>query len=84
MRNLDNDYHSWRQDRYKKFSDEFNNWRSTRSGGQGQGGSGAGSSGSLGASGLGSTGTSSTGSTTTSGVSTAPEGSTGSSTSKHK
>ena len=31
MRNLDNDYQSWRQERYKKFSDEFNTWRSSRS-----------------------------------------------------
>ena len=30
MRTLDNDYQTWRQERYKKFSDEFNTWRSSR------------------------------------------------------
>ena len=38
MRNLDNDYHTWRQDRYRKFADEFNSWRASRSGGHFHGG----------------------------------------------
>ena len=30
MRALDEDYNQWRQDRFKKFSDEFSTWRSSR------------------------------------------------------
>ena len=30
MRNLDSDYESYRGERYKKFSDDFNTWRSSR------------------------------------------------------
>jgi hypothetical protein len=37
MRNLDDDYRSWREDRYKKFSDEFSKWRSSRSASGGAG-----------------------------------------------
>ena len=33
MRALDKDYQTWRQDRYRKFSDEFNTWRAARQAG---------------------------------------------------
>lgn len=30
---LDDDYDSWRKERYQKFSDNFSQWRSSRTGG---------------------------------------------------
>ena len=44
MRNLDNDYRSWREDRYKKFSEEFSKWRSGRSAGGASSGAAQGTS----------------------------------------
>jgi hypothetical protein len=46
MRKLDSDYDGWRQERYSKFSDEFGQWRASRSA-QGAGQSGAGLSGTV-------------------------------------
>ncbi len=30
MRALDDDYNQWREDRFKKFSEEFSTWRANR------------------------------------------------------